>query len=80
MTRGVSEHRDGDGAAAIRVNGRRHEIEAGLTVEHLLERLEITARYALVERNGKAVARESFPTVELCDGDELVVARPVAGG
>ncbi|MGI9659559.1 MAG: sulfur carrier protein ThiS [Gaiellaceae bacterium] len=67
-------------SATIRVNGRSQDIETGLTVQRLLERLEITARYALVERNGEPVERSSFPDVELSDGDEVVVARPVAGG
>ncbi len=64
----------------IRVNGRRQAAEIGLTVERLLERLEITGRYALVERNGSPVPRERFGTVELEPGDEVVIARPVAGG
>ena len=78
---GGTEQTTRDGAAAtIRVNGRRQPIDAGLTVQRLLERLEITARYALVERNGEPVAREAFSDVEVEDGDELVIARPVAGG
>ena len=64
----------------IRVNGRQYPAEAGLTISQLLDRLEITSRYALVERNGSPVPRESFAVVELVAGDELVVARPVAGG
>lgn len=64
----------------IRVNGRPQVAELGLTVERLLERLDITARYALVERNGSPVPRERFNTVELEAGDEVVIARPVAGG
>ena len=67
-------------AGTIRVNGRRQPISSGLTVEGLLERLEITARYALVERNGQPVERDAFAAVEVEDGDDLVIARPVAGG
>lgn len=67
-------------APTIRVNGRRHELERGTSVARLLERLEITARYALVERNGAPVPSERFGVVELEPDDELVVARPVAGG
>ncbi len=62
------------------VNGREHEVEPGETVERLLERLGLAARYALVERNGEPVARNSYPRVEVEPGDDLVVARPVAGG
>ena len=66
--------------ATCRVNGRQHELETGETVERLLDRLELGARFALVERNGAAVERSAYAEVELAPGDELVVARPVAGG
>jgi thiamine biosynthesis protein ThiS len=65
---------------SVRVNGRDHAIEPGETVEALLERLGVGARYALVERNGEPVERDRYGTTLLSDGDTLVVARPVAGG
>jgi thiamine biosynthesis protein ThiS len=64
----------------VRVNGRRFTVERGETVESLLERLGLLARYCLVERNGEPVARETFDRVHVDDGDRLVVARPTAGG
>ena len=66
--------------ATVHVNGRAHALEPGETVERLLERLDLAARYALVERNGEPVERRAYAQVELFAGDELVVARPVAGG
>ena len=62
------------------VNGREHEVAEGETVEALLEQIGLGRRYALVERNGEPVDRARYGEVELTDGDELVVARPVAGG
>jgi thiamine biosynthesis protein ThiS len=62
------------------VNGREHELEPGETVQRLLERLGLGARYALVERNGDPVERAAYDRVELVPGDTVVVARPVAGG
>jgi thiamine biosynthesis protein ThiS len=62
------------------VNGREHELEPGETVQRLLERLGLGARYALVERNGDPVERAAYDRVELAPGDAVVVARPVAGG
>ena len=64
----------------VTVNGRAQEAAQGETVETLLERLGLAARYALVERNGEPVERDRFGATELEDGDTLVVARPVAGG
>ena len=67
-------------SALCTVNGREHELEPGETVERLLERLGLGGRFALVERNGEPVERASYPEVEVERGDELIVARPVAGG
>jgi thiamine biosynthesis protein ThiS len=64
----------------VLVNGKQHELEAGETLALFLERLGLGGRYALVERNGEAVERARYEQVELAEGDELVVARPVAGG
>ena len=76
----TAETARGDEYRTIRVNGRRRQIEPGATVQGLLEELEITARYALVERNGQPVERGNYSHTEICHGDEIVVARPVAGG
>ena len=66
--------------ATCTVNGRAHELEPDETVARLLERLGVAGPYALVERNGAPVERSAYAEVELAAGDELVVARPVAGG
>jgi len=64
----------------VTVNGRAQPSKAGDTVESLLDRLGLAARYALVERNGEPVERDRYGETPLEDGDTLVVARPVAGG
>ena len=67
-------------ALSVSVNGREQTVADGETVAGLLERLGLGARYALVERNGEPVERGRHADVQLRHGDELVVARPVAGG
>jgi len=64
----------------VKVNGRSLEATPGETVESLLSRLGLLARYCLVERNGEPVERQAFAQVRIDDGDRLVVARPTAGG
>ena len=64
----------------VTVNGRAQETDPGETIESLLDRLGLAARYALVERNGEPVERDRYGETALADGDMLVVARPVAGG
>jgi thiamine biosynthesis protein ThiS len=67
-------------ADSVTVNGRAQETVPGETVESLLDRLGLAARYALVERNGDPVERGRYGETVLQPGDTLVVARPVAGG
>jgi thiamine biosynthesis protein ThiS len=76
---GARGGRDAEGVT-VTVNGRTQETAPGETVESLLERLGLAARYALVERNGEPVERDRYGDTTLEDGDRLVVARPVAGG
>ena len=64
---------------AVSLNGKAHEV-SGRTVADLVAELGLEGRFALVERNGEPVERADYPTVELAEGDSLVVARPVAGG
>jgi sulfur carrier protein len=64
----------------VLVNGKSQELEGGETVAHLLERLGLDGPYALVERNGEPVERTDYGSTRLAAGDQLVVARPVAGG
>ncbi len=64
----------------VTVNGREQAAAAGDTIESLLERLGLGAQYALVERNGEPVERARYGLTQLADGDNLIVARPVAGG
>lgn len=67
-------------SAVCIVNGKDHSLEAGETVERLIARLGLEGGYALVERNGEPVERSEYGEVELRGGDQIVVARPVAGG
>ena len=76
---GAAQCRDAEDVT-VTVNGRAQETGPGETVESLLERLGLAARYALVERNGEPLERDRYSEVALEDGDTLVVARPVAGG
>jgi sulfur carrier protein len=62
------------------VNGRAVELPAAASVSALLCELGLDGPYALVERNGEPVERDRYPSERLADGDELIVARPVAGG
>jgi thiamine biosynthesis protein ThiS len=76
---GARRRRDAEGVN-VTVNGRIQPASQGETVASLLERLGLTPKYALVERNGEPVERARYGDTGLEDGDTLLVARPVAGG
>lgn len=64
----------------VTVNGKQVDLPPAATVATLLGEIGVAGPYALVERNGEPVDRARYATVELEEGDTLVVARPVAGG
>ena len=64
----------------VSVNGRELELPTEATVTTMLSALGIDGPYALVERNGEPVERDEYAELVLAEGDQIVVARPVAGG
>jgi sulfur carrier protein len=61
-------------------NGRPVDLPDGATVAVLIERLGLTGRVVVVERNGEPVDRRSVGGTVLADGDRCEVVRAVAGG
>jgi sulfur carrier protein len=64
----------------ITVNGRQVEIESAMTVERLLDTVEVPANYLAVEVNADVVPREDYPTHLVSAGDEVEVVTLVGGG
>jgi len=64
----------------VMANGEPVEVASGATVADLLVRLNLGAKWVLVERNGKPVRREDLPVTALADGDTLELVKAVAGG
>jgi sulfur carrier protein len=61
-------------------NGHLVDLPDGATVAALLERMGLTGRVVVVERNGEPVERRSVGSTRLADGDRCEVVRAVAGG
>ena len=61
-------------------NGDVVELDDGATVDDLLGRLGLGAKWVVVERNGEPVARRETATTVLSEGDRLELVRAVAGG
>lgn len=64
----------------IHLNGERYEIAAPVTVQALLERLEIDPRRVAVEHNEIVVKKARYREVIVGDGDAVEVVNFVGGG
>ena len=64
----------------ITVNGEPVQIEAPMTVERLLETVEVPPNYLAVEVNADVVPREAYSDHLVGEGDEVEVVTLVGGG
>jgi sulfur carrier protein len=61
-------------------NGHPVDLPDGATVATLIDRMGLTGRVVVVERNGEPIDRRSVTSTALADGDRCEVVRAVAGG
>ena len=64
----------------ITLNGDRYEIDAPMSVNALLAKLDIDPRRVAVEHNLAIIKRHRFPEVIVNDGDRIEVVNFVGGG
>ena len=64
----------------ITLNGDRFELDAPLSVQALLTRLEIDPRRVAVEHNLAILKRQRFPEVIVGEGDRIEIVNFVGGG
>lgn len=64
----------------ITLNGEAHVVESGISLQQLLDRLEVNCDALVVQRNDDIVARTSFSDTALAEGDTLELVRFVGGG
>lgn len=64
----------------ITVNGRGVEIESSMTVERLLDTVDVPPNYLAVEINSEVVPRERFTIQVVGPGDDVEVVTLVGGG
>jgi sulfur carrier protein len=64
----------------ITVNGQRIEIESPMTVEQLLDIVDVPANFLAVEVNADVVPREQYTTHLVGPGDDVEVVTLVGGG
>jgi sulfur carrier protein len=64
----------------IRINGEEKEVAEGVSVEVLLDELEIRPGRVVVELNRAIISRTEHGSTTLKDGDVLEIVHFVGGG
>jgi sulfur carrier protein len=64
----------------ITVNGKDVQIESSMTVEQLLDTVDVPPNYLAVEVNAEVVPRERYTEVTVKEGDDVEVVTLVGGG
>ena len=64
----------------ITVNGKDVQIESPMTVEQLLDTVDVPPNYLAVEVNGEVVPREDYTAVTVGADDQVEVVTLVGGG
>ncbi|EMI16947.1 ThiS, thiamine-biosynthesis [Rhodopirellula maiorica SM1] len=64
----------------ITVNGESVEIESSMSVQQLLETVDVPPNYLAVEVNADVVAREDYASTIVNEGDDVEVVTLVGGG
>jgi sulfur carrier protein len=64
----------------VHVNGEEREIDEGVTLEQLLDRLEVKRERVAVEVNAEVVRRAQHGSTMLKAGDQIEIVTFVGGG
>lgn len=64
----------------VQVNGKEHEINAGIDGQALLAQFEIPESTVVVELNGEICARKDFLARTVEEGDSIELVTIVGGG
>jgi thiamine biosynthesis protein ThiS len=64
----------------ISVNGQPTTIEAGITIDGLLDVLHIKREYTAVAVNREITPKSEYGSVTLSEGDKVEIVRPMGGG
>ena len=64
----------------ITVNGQPRDVEAGTTVEGLLDLLGVPRKFTAVAVNREITPKSEYEAVKLSEGDRVEIVRPMGGG
>ena len=66
--------------AKIQLNGAPFEIEVGLNLNHLLDKLEISKNKVAVEINGVIAEKNNYSKIKISQNDKLEIVHFIGGG
>jgi thiamine biosynthesis protein ThiS len=64
----------------LTVNGDPMVVEAGITIDGLLDLLKIKREYTAVAVNREITPKSEYDSVTLGEGDKVEIVRPMGGG
>jgi sulfur carrier protein len=64
----------------VTVNGKPMELPDGLTIEGLLQHLNVRREYTAVALNREIAPRATYARTALRDGDRVEIVHPMGGG
>jgi len=62
------------------INGENQQIDSGLSIEKLLEQLDLSQKRLAVEINQDIVPRSEFPIHILKEADKIEIVQAIGGG
>ena len=68
------------GHIRITVNGEAMEVEDGLSIDRLLDRLSVKREFTAVALNREVAPKSSYAQTRLQEGDRVEIVRPMGGG
>ena len=64
----------------VRLNGKDQEIDSGLSVQALVESLDLNPQLIVVELNREILSRDCFGEKQVSAGDQVELVHFVGGG
>ena len=64
----------------VQLNGKDREIDSGLSVQELVESLDLNPKLIVVELNKEILSRDCFGEIQVSQGDQVELVHFVGGG
>jgi sulfur carrier protein len=66
--------------AKIQLNGNLYEINIGINLDELLNKLKIQKKKVAIEVNGEIIEKNKYPKFKLNENDKVEIVHFIGGG